>query len=73
MVVCNICAAIRPARKPHVGWPGRSHKMLQEIAHQLEDERLRRSFLENFVANRQIVAAAQAAGIVTAPVTHVHG
>jgi hypothetical protein len=36
-----------------------AYQQLQEIANQLEDERLRRSFLENVVVNRQLVAAAQ--------------
>ena len=45
-----------------------AYQTLQEIANQLEDERLRRSFLENVVANRNLVAAAQATEIVTDPV-----
>jgi tetratricopeptide (TPR) repeat protein len=40
-----------------------AYQLLMEIAHQLEDEWLRRSFLENVVANRNLVAAAQAAGL----------
>jgi tetratricopeptide (TPR) repeat protein len=40
-----------------------AYQALCETANQLEDQRLRGSFLENVVVNRQLVAAAQAAGI----------
>jgi len=43
---------------------GIAYQMLQKIANQLEDDRLRRSFLENVVVNRNLVAAAQTAEIV---------
>ena len=45
-----------------------AYQLLQEIAQQLEDERLRHSFLEHVVVNRNLVAAAQAAAIMPAPI-----
>ena len=41
-----------------------AYQRLQETAQQLEEERLRRSFLENVAVNRNLVAAAQAASIL---------
>jgi hypothetical protein len=41
-----------------------AYQQLQETASQLEDERLRRSFLENVAVNHKLVTAAQAAGII---------
>jgi hypothetical protein len=37
-----------------------AHRLLQARAGQIDDEALRRSFLENVAANREIVAAWQA-------------
>lgn len=45
-----------------------AYQFLQEIAQQLEDERLQHSFLAHVAVNRNLVAAAQAAAIMPAPI-----
>lgn len=45
-----------------------AYEMLQKVAQQLVDPRLRRSFLANVVVNRQIMDAAQAAGLGPVPI-----
>ena len=41
-----------------------AYQIVGETADQVEDKGLQRSFLENVAANRNLIAAAQAAGIV---------
>ena len=45
-----------------------AYQRLQEIAQQLADEQLRHSFLVHVAVNRNLVAAAQAAAIMPAPI-----
>ena len=59
--VCLICyRVLRAHEDPRAGeLLEAAHRLLQARARQIDDQALRRSFLENVAANREIVAAWQ--------------